>query len=237
MDPQPNTFAEYYLQAGTLISEEKFRELVGERIKGSNNITGLCDINLDSGVFHTVRHLNGWASFNIKDVTAAAYHAYRKEYRSNDDMWKIFLDHLDGKQITASTPKETGGNQRLTKDDVSFSDEIMESDGKLNFYMDTVFNVDQVFGTHVETPDNDDWLNVYANYDTAQRQVCDVLNIVLHHGDGDSEELSYRLDHQEKDILLEKMDAYCLEREGVTLDAYCAQIMAEEQGTPMEPRM
>ncbi len=77
---------------------------MGERIEGSRNITGLCDIDLDSGLFHTARHLNGWATFSIKDVTAAAYHAYRKDYRTNDDMWRIFLDHLDGREITDQAP-------------------------------------------------------------------------------------------------------------------------------------
>lgn len=236
LEKQPDTLAEYFLRVGTQITEERFGELVGERIEGSRNITGLCDIDLDGGRFHTARHLNGWASFNLKDVTTAVYRAYRKDFRSVDDRWRIFLEHLDGKLITES-PEETDGHRRLTKDDVRFSDEIMESDGKLNFYMDTDFNVDQVFGTHVETPDNDDWLNVYADYDMEQRQVCDTLDVVLHRNDDSDEELSYTLNADEKEILLEKMDAYCLEREGVTLDAHCAQLMAEEQGIPMEPRM
>jgi hypothetical protein len=99
MDPQPGTFAEYFLTGGTLISEEKFSVLMGERIEGSQNITGLFDIDLDSRMFHTAHHLNGWASFRLKDVTTAAYYAYRKSYCSNDNMWKIFLDYLDGRQI------------------------------------------------------------------------------------------------------------------------------------------
>lgn len=103
MDPQPGAFADYFLRDGTVISEEKFSELVGERIEGSHNITGLCDIDLDSGMFHTACHSEGWASFQLKDVTTAAYHAYRKGYRSYDDMWRIFLDHLDGRQITEAS--------------------------------------------------------------------------------------------------------------------------------------
>ena len=104
MDPQPETLAEYYLRAGSPISEEKFSDRVGERIEGSRNITGLCEIDLDSSLFHTARHLNGWATFSIKDVTTAAYHAYRKDYRTHDDMWRIFLDHLDGREITEQAP-------------------------------------------------------------------------------------------------------------------------------------
>ncbi len=103
MDPPTSTFAEYFLQNGTLISEEKFSVLVGERIEGSHNITGLCDIDLDGGMFHTAHHLEGWASFRLKDMTIAAYHAYRKSYCSNDEMWRIFLDYLDGRQITEAS--------------------------------------------------------------------------------------------------------------------------------------
>lgn len=103
MDPQPGAFAEYFLTNGTLINEETFGVLVGERIEGSYNITGLCDIDLDSGMFHTARHPEGWTSFRLKDVNTAAYYAYRKGYRSYDDMWKIFLDYLDGRQITEAS--------------------------------------------------------------------------------------------------------------------------------------
>ncbi|NCB42241.1 MAG: hypothetical protein EOM59_06435 [Clostridia bacterium] len=103
MNPQSGAFAEYFLSAGALISEGKYSELVGERIGGSYNITGLCDIDLDSGMFHTARHPEGWVSFRLKDVTTAAYHAYRKGYRSNDEMWRIFLDYLDGRQITEAS--------------------------------------------------------------------------------------------------------------------------------------
>lgn len=46
--------------------------------------------------------------------------------------------------------------RRITEADICFSDEIMEMNGKVNFYMDTSFNVDEVFETHVETADNDD---------------------------------------------------------------------------------
>ncbi|MBR0598442.1 hypothetical protein [Sinanaerobacter chloroacetimidivorans] len=103
MDPPNSAFAEYFLRNGTLISEEKFRMLAGERIEGSHNITSLCDIDLDCGMFHTAHHLEGWASFRLKDVITAAYHAYRKSYCSNDDMWRIFLDYLDGRQITEAS--------------------------------------------------------------------------------------------------------------------------------------
>jgi hypothetical protein len=37
----------------------------------------------------------------MKDISAAAYQAYRKEYRPWDERWRAFLERLDGREITA----------------------------------------------------------------------------------------------------------------------------------------
>lgn len=233
------SFADYLLQSGSSISEKRYAELIDEYINGSSNITGIFDIDFDKGDFLVAQQDSGWEGFILKDVTTAVYHAYRKESRSFNDKWNVFLNHLDGRQMIKDTfaEKETKEGIRLSQDDICFSGEIMVENGKLNFYMDTILNVDRVFGTHVETTENDDWLNIYVNYDMEQRQVCDTLDIILHRNDGSDKELSYTLNAAEKEILLRKMDAYCLECEGVMLDAYCDQRMAEEQSPPMEPRM
>jgi hypothetical protein len=229
IDRKPTSFADYLLRSGSSISAEKFADLTRQCNEGSANITGLFDIDLDKGDFYTVRPNSGWAGFTIKDIITAAYHAYRKDNRAFNDRWRIFLEHLDGRQMAQSDPaiiREAQGSQRLLMGDVHFFDEIMEESGKLNFYMSTDFNVDQVFGTHVETSDNDDWINVYANYDIEKRQVYDTLDIIFDRADGTCEELTYRLDDCEKDILLEKMNAYCLEQAGLALEAYCDSLQA-----------
>ena len=43
--------------------------------------------------------------------------------------------------------------------------DLSECGGLLQFYMPVTFDPDAVFGTHVATAENDDWLNVYAAYD------------------------------------------------------------------------
>ena len=53
------------------------------------------------------------------------------------------------------------------------AEDISEVVGLLNFYLETSFDVDAVFGTQVCTTKNGDCLNVYANYDMASGQVCD----------------------------------------------------------------
>ena len=117
------------------------------------------------------------------------------------------------------------------------AEEISEVDGLLNFYLETSFDVDAVFGTQVCTAENDDGLNVYANYDMASGQVCDELEIALHRGDGSETALSYHLNAAEKEVLLRKMEDYCQEQTGMGLAEYSAQIMAEAPEPPTGPTM
>ena len=124
-------------------------------------------------------------------------------------------------------PLLAAGSRKLTDGDIRFSDEIMEMEGIVNFYMDVPLNADEIFGTHVETAENDDWMNVYANYDTVNGQVCDTLDITLNRGDGSCEELAYRLDDYERKLLHGKMQAYCLRQEGITLEDYCLRLQVE----------
>jgi len=94
-----------------------------------------------------------------------------------------------------------------------------------------------VFGTEVCTSANDDWLNVYANYDMAAHEVYDTLDIELRRGDGGEETLSYPLNAAEKEVLRCKMDAYYREQTGMTLDEYSERHMAEERSPLTEPTM
>ena len=125
---------------------------------------------------------------------------------------------------------------RLSEKDLSFSNDIVDMGGHLNFYINTDFNVDEVFGTNVQTTENDDWLNVYANFDMTSRHVCDVLDIELHRGDGGEEERSYTLNTAEKVMLYAKMDAYCREQNGISLPEYCDALL-QEQALTQAPTM
>ena len=129
------------------------------------------------------------------------------------------------------------GTRQLSPQDISFAEEISEVGHLLNFTMKISFNVDAVFGTHVCTDKNDDWLNLYANYDMKTGDVCGELEIALHHGDGREAELSYPLNAEEKEILRQKMDAYCQEQTGQTLAEYSIHLMTEEMALPTQSTM
>ena len=123
---------------------------------------------------------------------------------------------------------EVSGRYRLQPEQIVFEDEICEVDGALNFYLACWFNVDDVFGTHVETTENGDWINVYADYDMQEHRVMDTLEIILHRDDGSDTELSYRLNENEKAALLRKMETYCVEQTGQTLSSLCTQLLEQD---------
>ena len=125
-------------------------------------------------------------------------------------------------------PPEIQGRRRLRPDEIVFEGEISEIFEVLNFCLACWFNVDDVFGTHVETTENGDWINVYADYDMREHHVMDTLEIILHRDDGSDTELSYRLDENEKSALLRKMETYCVEQTGQTLSSLCTQLLEQD---------
>lgn len=129
------------------------------------------------------------------------------------------------------------GSRRLCAEDISFADEIIQNDNLLEFYMEVSFNADQVFGTDVCTSENDDWLNIYANYDLEARRVCDTLELYLQRGNGDEEAFKYRLSAEEQALLLPKMNTYCQEHWGQSLEECSADYLAEQSQELPEMQM
>lgn len=211
------------------ITLKEFNRLVLLRMENTGKVTGAFDVDFDKREFSAVNTMTGWSTWAMGDVSVAACHAFRKEGLATDGRYRILLDKLEGKEITSAG--------HLSAREISFADEISGIDGLLNFYMETGFDVDAVFGTQVCTTENDDTLNVYANYDCAAGQVCDELEVDLHRADGSVETLSYVLNAAEKEVLPRKMEDYCQAQTGQTLAEYSAQLMAEDMAPPTQPTM
>jgi hypothetical protein len=222
------SFAERFTDR-TGISAKDFEKFVLERMDNTGRIVGAYDIDFDKREFSGVNIMDGWKTYAMCDVSSAVYHADRSQYAHPAERLYILLDKLDGKEITSAG--------HLSARELSFEDEICEMDDQLDFMLSGGFDVDAAFGTFVVTDQNDDWLNLYANYDMPSGEVCDTLDIVLHRGDGTDEELSYTLNGAEKEILLRKMDAYCQEHTSMTLVDYSAQRMAKNDAPLTEPQM
>ena len=180
----PDLFIKLFAD-GHPITAEEYNALTALRMENTGKVRGVFDVNFDKREFSAVHIMDGWQTWAMRDVSAAVYHATRSQFASSDDQWRKLLDYLRGKEITSAG--------HLSARIFSFGDEIIEMDGKLNFYVQTEFDVDAVFGTFVCTDENDDWLNIYANYDIEKDRLCDTLELNLCKGDGTEENWSYHL--------------------------------------------
>ena len=219
----PSKFISLYSQAQPITPEE-YQNLIRLRMENTGKVTGAFDLDFDKREFSAVHIMDGWTTWAMRDVSTAACRATQKQYASEDVMWRKLLDHLNGKELTSAG--------HLTAQNFSFSDEIMMEDGKLNFYIETNFDVDAAFGTFVCTDENDDWLNIYANYDIAQDRPCDTLELNLCKGDGTEENWSYHLNVAEQEVLSRKMEEVCQQQNGMSLHDFARQLQEEPGPSP-----
>ena len=208
------------------ISREAFDTLAKRRMENTGEVSGLFELDFDARTLSALNIMDGWRVYAMKDVADAAAQAYQEAEMSEDARWRIFLDRLDGQELTAPG--------RLTVRNFYFEDTIKAMDDRiLNFYVVPCFNVDEVFGTFVETDENDHALNVYANYDMQRQQVCDELEMTLYGSGIEDQSLTYHLNAAEKEVLREKMDAYCMQREHKPLEQLCRELL-QEQDVPIQ---
>lgn len=218
---------EEYLHGREEIPAEEFERMLTSRMEGDRQITDVYDVDLDRRELSAVRPSLGWVSYRLKDASTAVWHADRCGSYDWNVRQARFMEKLAGREIASAG--------HLSAENFSFADEITADDGRLNFYLENSFDVDRVFGTR--TAKRDDWLNVYANYDMASGQVCDMLEVDLHRADGREGSMEYRLNAVEKAALLQKMDAYCQQQTGQSLADYSAQHLTEDMAPPAGPVM
>ena len=230
-EPGPHPFREMFRRPESITAEE-FDTMAAARSAQSCKVAAAFDINFDRMEFSTVHPFTGWATYKLNDVSTAVWYAER----CGSYEWAVrqarLVEKLAGREICSAG--------HLSAEDLSPAEEICEMDGhRLNFYLETGFDVDKVFGTHVCTAENDDTLNVYADYDMAAGQVCDMLEVDLHRADGSEESVEYRLNAVEKAVLLRKMEDYCQQQTGQSLKDYSTQRLAEEEGAEQKygPKM
>ena len=209
---------------GQPITAKEFDALTALRMENTGKVRGVFDVNFDKREFSAVHIIDGWQTWAMRDVSVAVYHATRSQFASGDDKWRKLLDHLNGKEITSAG--------HLSARNFSFGEEIIEPDGKLNFYLQADFDVDAAFGTFVCTDQNDDWLNIYANYDIEKDRLCDTLELNLCKGDGTEENWSYHLNAAEQEVLARKMEDYCQQQTGMSLHEYAQQLRESGSQTP-----
>lgn len=227
-NPQPASFAAV-LKDRAEITQAEYDQLLDQRLQNTGKVSGVFEMDFDRDTFSAANAMDGWHTYRIHDVSVAAYHAFRKQNISADQRWERLLDKLDGKELTPSSEAMVlTGSRRLCMHEISFQDDMSECGSLLNFYVPVTFDPDAVFGTNVATGANDDYLNVYADFDLDVGEVCDALTVIEVFGDGSEETYRYPLTEEERSILRSKMNDYCMEQTGMSLDDYRAQYLAEE---------
>ncbi len=222
---------------GERISVEQFNAYVQERLANTGRVTGAFDIDLDNGTFDALHIVDGWQRFSIPDISTATYYATKKSYASEESRTREFLKRLEGKELLADNlPVYLKGKRQLQEKDISFAEEIIQNDHLLEFYMETGFDVDKVFGTHTCTFDDNAWLNVYAYYDMEKQCVCEEL-LVVHDREEGTIEHKYRLGDEVRKAMILQMDAYCKQRMGITLDEARTEYLSEQEPPQTEPVM
>lgn len=107
----PTCFAERFSRCEA-ITPEQFDVYVQERFENTGRVLGAFDIDLDKGIFSALNIMDGWQSFHVQDVSTASYFAMKKHHAAEEVRWKIFLERLDGKQLTQDTEPEYIAEQR-----------------------------------------------------------------------------------------------------------------------------
>ena len=223
---------------GEKISLEQYNDYVQERLENTGRVVGAYNIDLDKGRFDALHIMDGWKCFRIQDVSAAAYFAMKKSGDSMDRRMVVFLDRLDGKQLLRETePGYLTGSRMLRAEEICFSEDIVQNGKLLEFCLDGAIDVDKMFGTNTCDYDNGDWFNIYANYDMENRRVCDTLEVYLQHEAGGEQEFKYRLSEEEQALLLPRMEDYCQQQWGQSLEDCCADYLAEQDQAPQGMQM
>lgn len=220
------SFRDMFPSAASL-SPEDFEALAIRRMENTGEVAGAFDVNFDKREFSAVHIMNGWTSFALGDVSAAAACAALESGLTEEDRLTIFLDRLAGRELTSPG--------HLSARCVSFTDEIAEMGGQLNFLLEASFDVDETFGTLIETSE-EDTLSIYANYDMARGEVCDTLDLALCREDGGEETLSYTLNAAEKELLRIEMDAYCRSRTGQSLEDFSRLLLGRDSAPRLGPQ-
>ena len=168
-----------------------------------------------------------------------------KEHPTTPDFFYILSGYVQehGKVVSqfygTMQTKCWRGQHPFDWEDISFEQEIIADDGRLNFCVPVYFDTYGIFGDAVSKLEPDDSYNVYANYNLDEGDICEYLQIVIKYGDGHDDAAFHQLTPEEQEMFLRKMDAYCMETAGKSLKEWQQEYRQGQSPTAMTevPRM
>ena len=67
-------------------------------------IAGAYELDFDARTFSALNIMDGWKVYAMQDVADAAEQAFQEAEISEDARWRVFLDRLEGKEMTYEPP-------------------------------------------------------------------------------------------------------------------------------------
>ena len=86
------------------ISREAFDTLVKRRMENTGEISGVFELDFDARTISALNIMDGWKVYVMQDVADAAEQAFQEAEISEDARWRVFLDRLEGKEMTYEPP-------------------------------------------------------------------------------------------------------------------------------------
>lgn len=117
LSSEPKMFAEAFGEVQS-ISADEYNKLC-DQMQNDIRIKMIAHFDLDNGIASSREHNeDSERTFSLKDLSTAAYRAYRGTYRSSTDRAEKFEEALNGKEISLS--KENSMNAETTDNDEEF---------------------------------------------------------------------------------------------------------------------
>lgn len=86
------------------ISREAFDALAKRRTENTGEVSGLFELDFDARTLSALNIMDGWKVYAMQNVTDAAEQAFQEAEISEDARWRVFLDRLEGKEMTYEPP-------------------------------------------------------------------------------------------------------------------------------------
>ena len=86
------------------VTQEQFDAAVAERMETTGRVTGAYELDFDARTFSALNIMDGWKVYAMQDAADAAAQAYQEAEISEDARWRVFLDRLEGKEMTYEPP-------------------------------------------------------------------------------------------------------------------------------------
>ena len=91
---------------GEKITQEQFDAAAAERMENTGCIAGAYELDLDARTLSALNIMDGWKVYAMQDVADAAAQAFQDAEMSVNGRWRIFLNRLDGKEMTYEPPAQ-----------------------------------------------------------------------------------------------------------------------------------